>query len=492
MKIGLLYPIESNRLEISFFQARERVHSVHRKYAWMQFSMPHCSVLLSQKSRKKGGVLMAKIDAYAYYLSTYGQNRPTRYDSHKKSDLRKIYNAIVKTNREAPLYKLSGEDEVAKYAIDIKENAKAIQNVVASLSDSYGDFSDSFRKKVAISSDEETVGVKYIGDGTEAIELESFNIEVKQLSSPQINTGNFLRNEGLSFIPGTYSFDLNINYAAYEFQFNVNSGESNLDVMRKLAGLVNRSSLGINATIKHGTTELGEPASALNLTSRQMGRNGEEPIFTIKPGPSSESIQFLGLLGIEHITKQAENSHFLVNGEELESLSNSFTVNNTFELSLNQVSKEGQVAEISFKTDIDAVADNVMSLINAFNRILQIAESSSTEATGDTNKLLNEMSSVSRSRRESLGEIGLEVAENGTIALNKEKLEAAIQPDRADKTFGRLSSFKNAIGAKADAVAINPMNYVNKVVVNYKNPGHTFTAPYFSSVYSGMMLDRYI
>lgn len=435
---------------------------------------------------------MARIDAYAYYLSTYGQNRPTRYDSHKKSDLRKIYNAIVKTNREAPLYKLSGEDEVAKYAIDIKENAKAIQNVVASLSDSYGVFSDSFRRKVAISSDEETVGVKYVGNGSESEELENFNIEVKQLSSPQINTGHFLKNDALSIIPGKYSFDLNVNYAAYEFQFNVNPGESNLDVMRKLAGLVNRSSLGISATIKHGTTEQGEPASALNLTSRQMGRSSEEPIFTIKPGPTSESIQFLEQLGIENITKQAENSRFLINDEELESLSNSFTINETFELSLNKVSPEGQAAEISFKTDVDAVADNVMSLVNAFNGILKIAESSSAEATGDTNKLFNEMSSVSRSRRESLGEIGLDVADNGTITLNKEKLEIAIQPDQADKTFARLSAFKNAIGAKADAVAINPMNYVNKVVVNYKNPSKTFTAPYFSSVYSGMMLDRYI
>ena len=76
--------------------------------------------------------------------------------------------------------------------------------------------------------------------------------------------------------------------------------------------------------------------------------------------------------------------------------------------------------------------------------------------------------------------------------MDKEKLEAAIQPDRADVTFKRLSKFKSALGVKADTVAINPMNYVNKVVVNYKNPGKTFTAPYFSSVYSGMMLDRYV
>lgn len=435
---------------------------------------------------------MAKIDAYAYYLSTYGQNRPTRYDSHKKSDLRKIYNAIVKTNREAPLYKLSAGDDVAKYAIDIKENAKAIQNVVASLSDNYGDFSDSFRRKVAVSSNEASVGVKYVGNGTEKTEFENFQIEVKQLSSPQINIGKMLKDDELSINPGTYSFDLNVNYAAYEFQFTVKPNETNQDVIKKLAGLVNRSSLGVNATLMHGTTDLGEPATALKLTSRQMGRSNDEPIFTIEPGSSAESIQLLVQLGIDRVTKEAENARFLIDGEELVSLSNTFTVNDTFELSLNGESPEGQPAQISFKTDVDAVADNVMTLINAFNGILEIAENSSAEATGDTNKLFNEMSSVSRSRRESLGEIGLEVAENGTITLNKEKLEEAIAPDRAETTFKRLAKFKNAIGAKADAVAINPMNYVNKVVVNYKNPGHTFTAPYFSSVYSGMMLDRYI
>ena len=436
---------------------------------------------------------MAKIDAYAYYLSTYSNIRPTRFDSHKKSDLRKIYNHMVKTNREAPLYKLSNEDSVAKYAIDIKENAKAIQNVVASLSDTYGDFNDSFQKKVAISSDDESVGVKYVGDGTEDTRITGFDIEVKQLSSPQINIGNYLKNDSLSIIPGSYSFDLNTNNASYEFQFNVNQGENNLDVMKKLAGLVNRSSLGITATIKHGTIDTGgADSSALTLTSRQTGRSDDNHLFEITPGPNAESIRTMELLGIHNITSEAENSIFLFNGAQLSSASNSFTIEDTFDITLNKVSPEGRPAQIGFKNNIDAVADNVMTLVNAFNGILEIAENTTEEATGDTNKLLNEMSSISKSRRESLGSIGLEVANNGTITLNKEVLEAAIQPERADDTFHKLSLFKTAIGAKADAVAINPMNYVNKVIVNYKNPGRTFTAPYFSSVYSGMMLDRYV
>ncbi len=437
---------------------------------------------------------MARIDAYAYYLSTYSNIRPTRYDSHKKSDLRKIYNHMVKTNKESPLYKLSNHDAVTKYAIDIKENAKSIQNVVASLSDSYGDFSDSFRKKVAVSSDEASVSVKYIGNGMETEQLEGFQIEVKQLSSPQVNEGNFLKNDSLSFTPGTYTFDLNTNSSSYEFQYTVKNAETNLDVLRKIAGLVNRSNLGINATIRHGSVDVeGLDTSALILTSRQSGRaESEKFLFEITPGTNNESIRAMDLLGIDHITKEASNSVFTFNGETFTSLSNAFSINDTFDLSLNKVSEEGNPAEISFKTDVDAVADNIMSLVNAFNGILTIAENTSAEATGDTNKLLTEMGSISRSRRESLGDIGLVVANNGTITIDKEKLEDAIQPDRADTTFTRLTNFKNAIGDKANKVAINPMNYVNKVVVNYKNPGRTFAAPYFSSVYSGMMLDKYV
>lgn len=437
---------------------------------------------------------MARIDAYAYYLSTYGQNRPTRFDSHKKSELRKVYNQIVKSNREAPLYKLSSQDEVAKYAIDIKENAKAIQNVVASLSDSYGDFADSFRKKVAVSSNEDAVGAKYVGNGTEEDNLENFTMEVKQLSSPQINVGNYLKNDSLSILLGSYTFDLNTNRSSYEFQFSVNPGETNLDVMKKLAGLVNRSTLGITATIKNGTTEEGgADTSALVLTSIQTGNgSGEKKLFDITPSANAESIQTIETLGIHQMTGVPQNALFIIGGEEFSSLTNTFTINDTFELNLKGLTGDGEAAEISFKANIDAVADNVMSLVNAFNGILEIAESSSAEATGETNKLYNEMSAISKSRRETLGSLGLDVAENGSISLNKEALADAITPERAENTFAALSRFKNAVGAKADTVAINPMKYVNKVVVAYKNPGKTFTAPYFTSVYSGMMLDRYI
>ncbi len=438
---------------------------------------------------------MARIaSAYAYYLSTYGNHRPSRYDSHKKSDLRKIYNQMVKTNKESPLYKLTNEDEAARYAIDIKENAKAIQNVVASLSDSYGDFADSFRKRVAVSSDDNTVGVRYVGDGHEENIVDTLNIEVARLSSPQVNVGNYLKNDSLSFIPGTYSFDLSTNSSSYEFQFNVNPGENNLDVMKKLANLINHSTLSINAAIRSGSTDTGDSGtSALTLTSTQTGLNENETyLFDISPAVNSNSIKAMDLLGIHKVTHAPENSLFYLNGEEFSSRSNTFTINNTLELTLKNPTTAGKTTEIRFKTDSDAVADNIMLLVDAFNGILKTAETSSEEAAGSTNKLRSEISGLSLARKESLGKIGLKVADNGSITMDKDVLTGAISPEHSEETFATLSRFKNAIGAKADHVAINPMQYVNKKVVAYKNPSKSWAAPYFSSVYSGMMLDRYV
>jgi flagellar hook-associated protein 2 len=205
--------------------------------------------------------------AYAYYISTYAKKTVSRYDSHKKSELRKVYNEIVKINKDSPLYKIPNLTDAKKYAIDIKENARSIQNVVASLSDQYGSFEDSFKKKVAMSSDDEKVSVTYIGDGSEESKTNNFDIEVQRLATPQINQGRFLKDNTLSMRPGAYSFDLNTSGAAYEFQYNINSDETNLDVLDKLARLVNSSSLGITAEILSD----GNGSSALKLTSIQTG-----------------------------------------------------------------------------------------------------------------------------------------------------------------------------------------------------------------------------
>lgn len=439
---------------------------------------------LAHFTEERRGIYMARIDsAYDYYVSTYGSQKTSRYDAHKKSDLRKVYNNIVKTNKESPLYKISNLDEAKRYAIDIKENAKEIQNVVASLSDHYGGFEDSFQKKVAISSDENYVEAKYVGDGSEDNSMEQFQIEVKELAQPQVNVGNFLKKEALSFVPGSYSFDLDTNAAAYEFQFNVNTGETNADILQKLSNLVNTSNINISANIiEDGSSQ------ALSLVSKQIGLDeNEKHLFEIIPATNPESMKAMDLLGIHKISQPASNSSFTLNGHEHSSLSNTFTINNAFELTLKDVTTSP--ATIGFKTNTDAVADNVQSLVDVYNQIIATSQRYANTGASAGNKLFNDISTISKNNKASLEYIGLIVGENGSLSIDREILGRALEPDRAQNTFETLSNIKDKIKEKAEKAAVNPMNYVNKVVVAYKNPGHNFNTPYISSIYSGMMMD---
>lgn len=432
---------------------------------------------------------MARIDsAYAYYISNYANKEVSRYDSHKKSDLRKVYNKIVKTNKESPLYKIRHVEDAKKYAIDIKENAKSIQNVVASLSDQYGAFADSFQKKVAVSSDEDKVGVTYIGDGHESSQTDSFQIRVDQIATPQVNIGNYLKDNFHSMQPGSYSFDLNTNNAAYELQFNVSPTETNLDIIKKLANLINHSNLGITADIKSNDSGY----SALALTSVQTGLSDqEEHLFTISSDASPGSIETMDVLGIDQITEQAHNSSFELDGKQHSSLSNTFSINNTFELTLKGVTT-GENTTIGFKANTDAIADNIQTLTDAYNKMLATARDYADSKAGEGNRLLRDLSAVSLKNKANLEYIGLMVGDDGSIQIDKDILSVAVTPERAKNTFATLSDFRDAIGKKAENISINPMKYVNKIVVAYKNPGHNFATPYITSIYSGMMLDNYV
>lgn len=432
---------------------------------------------------------MSKItSAYDYYVSTYANKEVSRYDSHKKSDLRKVYNRIIKTNKESPLYKISDMDQAQKFAIDIKENSREILNVVDSLSDTYGSFADSFQKKVAESSDESTVGVKYVGDGNEDNSANQFSIQVNSLASPQINTGNYLDDNALSFMPDNYSFDLNVGNSSYELQFGVNAGETNKDVLEKLKRLVNNSGLGIDASV----IDNGSGKSALQLTSVQTGLGEEEDsLFSIAPSATSESMRAMDLLGIDHVSQQAASSDFTLNGTSHSSLSNTFTINNAFELTLKQTNADGEPTTIGFKANSDAVADNVQTLVDAYNQMIDTASTYSKNGSSESNKLLSDMSSVTQSHQASLEYIGLMVDDFGRLSIDRDIFSDALRSDRAGDTFNTLTSLKDAIGEKANSATVNPMNYVPKVVVAYKNPGHSFNTPYITSIYSGMMLDNY-
>ncbi len=422
---------------------------------------------------------MARIDtAYNYFMTTYGDNIGNRYESHKKSELRDTYNRIVKANKDSPLYKIKDTEDMGQFAIDIKEHANSMALSVSNLSSAGEDISSIMDKRIASSSQQDSVDAIYVGDADS--DAEPFTIEVNALATPQVNTGNFLQSDGHDFAEGQYSFDLDIKNHSYEFQFNVNKGETNLNVQTKIVRLLNTSDVGLSASL---ISDDKTGSKAIQVVSKATGHDSDEDLlFGIS---STISWRELNTLGINRVTQQPANSSFKLNGTEHQSLSNTFTVNKTFELVLKAASN-GEV-NIGLMNDTEALSNGINQLLDSYNGMIDIGLKYNGAHQNRT--LFNEISSIARNQAEVLESVGITADSLGHLSLDKESLAETINNGDSRSAFDTLNELKSSIGKAASKASINPMAYVDKAIVEYKNPGKSLAAPYAASAYSGMMMN---
>ncbi len=422
---------------------------------------------------------MARIDtAYNYFMTTYGDNIGNRYESHKKSELRDTYNRIVKANKDSPLYKIKDTEDMGQFAIDIKEHANSMALSVSNLSSAGEDISSIMDKRIASSSQQDSVDAIYVGDADS--DAEPFTIEVNALATPQVNTGNFLQSDGHDFAEGQYSFDLDIKNHSYEFQFNVNKGETNLNVQTKIVRLLNTSDVGLSASL---ISDDKTGSKAIQVVSKATGHDSDEDLlFGIS---STISWRELNTLGINRVTQQPANSSFKLNGTEHQSLSNTFTVNKTFELVLKAASN-GEV-NIGLMNDTEALSNGINQLLDSYNGMIDIGLKYNGAHQNRT--LFNEISSIARNQAEVLEAVGITADSLGHLSLDKESLAETINNGDSRSAFDTLNELKSSIGKAASKASINPMAYVDKAIVEYKNPGKSLAAPYAASAYSGMMMN---
>lgn len=421
---------------------------------------------------------------YSYYLSQYGNKSNSKYDSHTRTQLKNTYSKVVKINSQTPVYKLDLSTAAQKYAIDLKEHARALENITEDLSDG-ADGTMTF-KKSAISSNASAVNASYITDFGAASDDESFDINVKQLACSQLNTGNYLQPRSKHIKPGEYSFDLSINDVIYEFQFKVDNSETTNNIQNKIARLINRSNIGLTANIKEDS--LGN--TAINIESESTGINGTTPvIFSIKSDDANNQ-PLIDTLGLDRVTQYPVNAIFDVDGDERSSMSNSITINKAYDVKLSKVTEEP--VTISLKADADSIVESLNELVAGYNNLISVTNDENNNHFQGTEKLQNEIASIARSYKKQLADSGLSLNKDGTISADKEVIINADNKDALSHIYESLNSFKNSIKEKAENIALNPMDYVNNKIIAYKNPLRSFPDPYNLSAYTGMMFNGYI
>lgn len=431
---------------------------------------------------------------YNYYLSTYAKQNVSKSDTHKKSELKEIYNSMVKSSRKSPLYKVENTERVQKYAIDLKETARAMRNVAASMSDSE-DAVAGFNKKKATSTNPRIATVKYIGEdgGTyvdgEDEKVPELTISVKNVASPQINVGNYLKQDEMDLKHGAYSFDIAVGDYAYEFQFNVGKNDTNRGIQDKLVRLINRSNIGATAEIVTN----GNNESAMKLTSDATGTVGyRDVIFTVSHDKNSDTKNAVKYLGLDNIFAKPENAHFTINGIEKDTISNTFTVEGKYEITLNAASQtENDIANIGLKPDLDNIMENVSELIGVYNSMVDLAIEK-TDGTYESGKLLRDVSSMAKLHKNELDAAGFTVEKDGHIKIDEALIIQSANEGNLSDNLHKLNSFKSAMVRRADNISINPMVYVDKKLIAYPHPTKNYPNPYVTSRYSGMMFSTVV
>ncbi len=424
---------------------------------------------------------------YNHYLTTYAPKSATRYDAHKKSDLRDIYHSIVKINKESPLSIVDTSEAAQKYVVSIKENARELHNTIASLSGS--DETELLNRKIAYSTDSSVVEAKFIGDLSVQDENEKLEVGVEQLAQSQINTGNYLRKDAMAMPSGTYSFDIGINNTGYEFQFNINPGDTNFDLQNKLSRLINNANIGLRAEVK----QYDDNYAALSLESAATGIDlGRATIFDITDDNTSKHSGIVDYLGLNEVSRHPQNAVFTLNGEKRISYTNHFTVESKYDINLKGLpSAEGETVSVGLKPDTESLTENVHRFINGYNDFVKAAQEYQSSQP-KSSQLIREMSRISSLYSNELSPLGISLDESGTIQVNDTMLKAGLEINGVESSMNGIKRFANAVLNKSNAISLNPMDYVNKTIVAYKNPGKNYAPAYITSQYSGMMFNSYV
>lgn len=438
-------------------------------------------------------VSFTTLQIYDQYLTTYRSRdydnsnnrkvnkRSSRYDMHEQSELQNLYSAIQWKNRFAPLYLTEPSPKSIAFAVHLKESAQNLKQTINSLS---GDDNDLFSMKTAYSDNEDLATVEYVPEDADEEVPENFTLEVESFASPQVNTGKYLNsNQTTELKPDSYSFDILSNKLHYELQFNINEGETNLELQNKLSRLINNSDIGISAKVVKQ-----DGRSALELNSDAYGLPFQSARhFTINDDKTSYHNGVVDYLGLNDNVKEASNAIYSINGNEESSYSNAFNIHGAYHVTLHPENGAG-TADIGLYADAESLSHNIETFVNGYNHFL---DGVLTDIPGDKEKeedlsltrlLSKDMTKFLDLHRKSLEKYGITV--NDDASLDYETPETLADTDA-------LKGFGNHMMRKLTSISLDPMEYIDRRICAYPNPFTNYINPYMTSIYTGMLFNTY-
>lgn len=416
---------------------------------------------------------------YNYLLATYMPKTQTANRTHKPSELKSLYSHMVKLNQKSPLYKIKMSTDTQEFALSLKEASMELNHVLS-------DMDTAFSYTKAVSEQPKAAEASIIEDSGAPLP-ESFSLKVNSLATTQVNTGAYVPAVNLSKAPseGSYSFKIEGEDTAYEFQFNIKPYSKNEDILTKLSDFINKSKIGVKASLLHGEGN----TIALRLESEDTGDTGE-PIFRVEDTSAPKgSVGLADFYRLNTVSAAPSNASYSINGEEHTGLTNHFILNRSLEVELKEPSEEAFM--ISYGPDAEKTLSRLNQFKDAFNYTIQLAQNFGAKQP-TANRVISELKKVVNSYRSELEAVGITGAEDGGLKIDKALAMDAISTHEIDELFSKENGPIHDIISKTNYITINPMDYVDKLLVTYPNLSRPpIGQPYANSMYSGLLFNYY-
>ena len=429
---------------------------------------------------------MPLLSVYNHLMQGLIMMRPNRFDTHKKTELQNVYRDIMRLTSEQPLYKVTFDDSAQEYTLGIKNAALSLSSMVKELNND--DISSVFKNQILVSDHPEDVDVSVLEGSVLPDKELPLSVEVSSLSTPQENHGTFVPSHESALVSGQYNFTIGIDENVYSFQFNVTGGSTNLDLQKKLADFINKTSIGLRTRIVQ-ERETGE--SRLDLIAIAAGSS--DGISSFAPAdvrfPEDAKHGIISHFGLDQIAEAPLNTKFTINGVPKEVRGRSYLYNNALTLSIkNTTSVPVTIGKIANQ---EPIFEKLRTFVDKYNSIFDFVQNKQPN-NHRAKKLLYELGNTVRQFSSELAPCGITISKVGTLSMDEKKMYTAAGNGALEHLFSNNSRFSNTLIKKLSDIALNPMDYLNKTVVTYPNIAATKTLnPYISSIYCGLLYNNY-
>lgn len=421
------------------------------------------------------------IQAYNYLIESCLPKPAAKNHTLKKSEAKRIYENILKLSKNSGFYKINMSKENQEYTFGVKEIATLLK---AKVNQMVNPENPAYHQKYMSVSDERLLEAKLVSKDITRIP-DQMTIQVQGLAAPQVNIGNDVFQPSRYLEPGNYAFRANVLDRDYDLSFRLQERTSNAVTINKLADYLQKAIPDLNISVE----EPRKDYSHIRIEAVNLGEYTDRMFSFEDVDPEQEGV--VEIFGLNRMRKAAQKAQFVINGLEKETYSNTFQIESTLQITLRRA--DDQPAILKIQNASEPLLNHMDSLLESYNDLLLLAVN--RKETVDNNysarKLANELKRIGELHKEELEANGLFISEKGIIQRDIKLSDEAARDGSMQNFFTNKNGFIASLLEKAEEIAINPMEYLDKTIVTYPDHQKPKSNPYMTSIYSGLFFNSY-